>query len=315
MKALVALLALVALVALRPTAVEAQDTVLVLAGREVAIWRPAGAAAVRHPLLVFSHGFGGCALQSRWLTAALAARGYWVLAPNHGDARCRLGGRRRSGAGPPRPAIPFRDAARWSDATYDDRAEDIRAVRRAAAEHPHLAGRLDAARVGLVGHSLGGYTVVGLAGGWRGWTPAGAPGVRAVLALSPYIDPFLHHGTLGGLAAPVMYQGGTRDPGVTPLVKRKGGAYDASPAPKYFVELEGAGHGAWGNLPDRSGWREPILAYAAAFLDHYVTGAPADPILTRAMPGVATLRWRSALGAGDTTTGLGTGGRTRGRRR
>ena len=69
---------------------------------------------------------------------------------------------------------------------------------------------------------------VGLAGGWASWK---TPGVKAVLALSPYTQPYLVHETLGGLAAPVMYQGGTGDFGITPSLRREGGVYDASPSP------------------------------------------------------------------------------------
>ena len=32
-----------------------------------------------------------------------------------------------------------------------------------------------------------------------------------------------------------MYQGGTLDVGITPWIRRGGGVYDASPAPKYFI--------------------------------------------------------------------------------
>jgi dienelactone hydrolase len=54
-------------------------------------------------MIVFSHGFGGCATQSRFLAAALADRGYWVFAPNHKDARR---GRRGGGV---KPDEPFRE--------------------------------------------------------------------------------------------------------------------------------------------------------------------------------------------------------------
>jgi pimeloyl-ACP methyl ester carboxylesterase len=76
-----------------------------------------------------------------------------------------------------------------------------------------FSSRVDLDRLGLLGHSLGGYTVVGLAGGWASWK---LPGVKAVLALSPYTDPFLVHRTLSGVSTPIMYQGGTLDLGITP---------------------------------------------------------------------------------------------------
>ena len=65
---------------------------------------------------------------------------------------------------------------------------------------------------GLVVHSLGGYTVLALGGGWKSWKLSG---VKAVLALSPYSAPFTVSHTLGDIHIPVMYQGGTLDAGIT----------------------------------------------------------------------------------------------------
>jgi dienelactone hydrolase len=257
-----------------------------LGGRQVVVWRPHGQANERHPIIVFSHGFGGCATQSRFLTEALADRGYWVFAPNHKDARC--GAR---GAGGTRPDEPFREPEKWSEQTFADRRDDVRAILQAIAKAPEYAGSVDLGRVGLAGHSLGGYTVVGLAGGWASWK---LPGVKAVLALSPFVDPFVVHRTLAGLSAPVMYQGGTVDFGITPSVRKRGGAYDSSPSPKYFVELTRAGHMAWTNV--RGDTHQRVLDYAIPFLDHYVRGLPAAPILTRTEAGISELRYESEFG-------------------
>src|SRR5471030_3184572 len=61
---------------------------LTIAGRDVAVWKPAGAAAVAgYPVVVFSHGYGGNNTQSTFLMEALAGAGYLVVAPNHQDAR------------------------------------------------------------------------------------------------------------------------------------------------------------------------------------------------------------------------------------
>jgi hypothetical protein len=113
-------------------------------------------------------------------------------------------------------------------------------------------------------------------------------GVRAVLALSPYSQPFLRDGALRGLSAPVMYQGGTLDFGITPWLDKVGGAYDQSPAPKYFVKLSGATHFAWTDLGRHD--RDAIVGYALAFLDHALNGT-ATPILYRATADVSALRF------------------------
>jgi len=261
------------------TVARAQERVT-LGGRETFVWRPASSGARRVPIVVFSHGFGGCATQSRFLTQALAARGYFVVAPNHKDATCG----RRGAVAPPEEA--FGKPGRWTAATFIGRRDDVRAVLAALRDSTQLRGRLDFERVGLAGHSLGGYTVVGLAGGWSSWK---LDGVKAVLALSPYVEPFLAHHTLGSVAVPVMYQGGTVDFGITPSVKRPRGAYDETPAPKYFVDLSGAGHMAWTNV--RAAAHETILNYAIPFFDRYVRNEKAADRLTVKAAGVALLRF------------------------
>jgi predicted dienelactone hydrolase len=245
---------------------------ITISGRDVAVWKPTAAApASGYPLIVFSHGFTGCNTQTKFLMEALAEAGYLVLAPNHKDAGCG-GGRYIFGSATRKPEVPFREAGKWSDQTYRDRREDMEAVLNAALSHSEFDGvRLDAGRVGVAGHSLGGYTVLGLAGGWPSWKD---PRVKAVLALSPYSAPYLSQEQLGNLNIPVMYQGGTRDSGITPMVKRNGGACDQSVKPKYYIELDGAGHFAWTNLNRM--YVSSIDAYSVAFFDAYLKGRKGD---------------------------------------
>jgi predicted dienelactone hydrolase len=243
------------------------------------------------PVIIFSHGFRSRATQSRFLMEALAAHGYLVFAPSHRDARDQRGG----AVGPAKPEERFRKPEAWSDKNYQDRAQDVRQLLAAIQTDERFRDQANLRQLGLVGHSLGGYTVLGLGGAWPAWK---LEGVKAVLALSPYSQPFVAHHTLGDLAAPVMYQGGTLDFGITPTLHKSQGAYDQTPPPKYCVELAGAGHLAWSDL--RPAAHEVIIAYSLAFLDHYVRGLPAAAVLTRARPGVASLRFASELGTGDT---------------
>jgi predicted dienelactone hydrolase len=252
-----------------------------IAGRDVALWKPAGPVPEQgHPVIVFSHGFGGCNTQSVFLMEALAQAGYFVLAPNHKDARCGSAGKGdgwypgKAFAGR-RPEEPFRDPKAWSDTTYKDREADVEAVLDAVLHDKTFQGiTVDSQRVGLAGHSLGGYTVLGLAGAWPSWRDRR---VKAVLALSPYCEPYISNGDLGHLNVPVMYQGGTRDFGVTPTVKRENGAYDRSSAPKYYVEFDGAGHFAWTNLNKK--FQDSIDAYSVAFFDRYLNQKSPDPFV------------------------------------
>jgi predicted dienelactone hydrolase len=135
-----------------------------IGGRDVAVWKPAGAAPDGgSALVVFSHGFGGCNTQSVFLMEALANTGYLVVAPNHGDASCGSAHHARSAGW--RPEEPFQKAAEWSDSTYKDRRADIESVLGAVLSEKSFQGvRVDANRVGIAGHSLGGYTALGVAG-------------------------------------------------------------------------------------------------------------------------------------------------------
>jgi pimeloyl-ACP methyl ester carboxylesterase len=284
-------LLLLALAAVLPCApARAAEQTLTVNGVQVTAWTPDQPAA-REPVLIFSHGLHGCDVQARFLTRALAAAGYLVFAPNHRDASCH-GGTTPWFEG---TELAFLHPDQWTEASYRNRANDIRRVVAGLYDDPRFRDRADWSRLGLVGHSLGGYTVLGLAGGWPGWK---LPGVRAVLALAPYSLPYDVHQTLGGLEAPVMYQCGQNDFAITPTVSAPQGSYDQSAQPKYYVEFANAGHFAWtdGDNTDHAA----IVAYALAFLNHYVRGQPAEPLLTHAGPAVVRLGYASELGHSDT---------------
>jgi predicted dienelactone hydrolase len=281
-------LAAVLFAAIAAHAARAAEQVIALAGLSVTAWAPDTAPAAKAPVIIFSHGFHGCATQSRFLMKALAGAGYVVFAPNHHDATCDGGDQHWRD----KSEVPFGDVGAWTDTSYRDRGDDIRRLIDALKNDEHWRDRLDWSRLGLAGHSLGGYTVLALAGGWPRWR---LDGVKAVLALSPYAQPCLKQRTLGGLAAPVMYQGGTLDVGITPWLRKSTGAYDQSPSPKYFVEFAHASHFAWTDFGRVA--HDAIIEYSLAFLDHYVRGAPAAPILSGGGAGVADYRYASELGS------------------
>jgi pimeloyl-ACP methyl ester carboxylesterase len=248
-----------------------------LAGLDVAVW-PAQNAKGPAPVILFSHGFNGCNTQSTFLMEALAQAGYTVFAPNHKDAAC--------GNGVSKAEESFRDAASWTDQTYRDRHNDMTGLVTALRGSPEWAPRLDWTRAGLAGHSLGGYTALGLDGGWASWKQTT---FKAVLAMSPYCEPFVKSGSLGAVAAPVMYQGGTRDLGITPSVKKPQGCYDRTASQAFFVEFSGAGHFAWTDRQTET--QELIVRYSLAFFDQFLNNKVSADLRTRA-PGVSDLRWK-----------------------
>jgi predicted dienelactone hydrolase len=268
MRVVASVLALTALLTLNAALAETVE----MSGRRVTIWRPSGAGP--HPVVLFSHGLNGVATQSSFLAEALAGAGYLVLAPDHRDSLRRRPGRPQERLGRP---------DQWTDATYRDRADDMRAILDHLRAYP-WSKLADRSRLALAGHSLGGYTVLGLAGAWPSWK---LPAVRAVLALSPYAHPFASQKTLANLTVPAMYISGTRDLAVAPSLARKGGAFDQTPAPAYFITLRNVGHFSFTDIQQTG--HASMIHYALAFLDRHVRNdKSADPTAKR--PDVVDLR-------------------------
>ncbi|MBK8006399.1 MAG: hypothetical protein IPK12_21580 [Gemmatimonadetes bacterium] len=103
----------------------------------------------RHPLVLLSHGTGGSVAQHSWLAEALVQAGFVVAGVNHHGNTAVEGLYRLPGF-----VLPW------------ERALDLSALLTQLAADSALAPHLDTARVGAAGFSLGGYTVVALAGGW-----------------------------------------------------------------------------------------------------------------------------------------------------
>lgn len=115
--------------------------------RDVAPGAPPWAGGGAWPLVVLSHGTGGGALQLGWLAQALAAQGHVVVAVNH------------HGNTSVEPYLPQGFLLWW------ERARDLSVAIDQVLADPVFGHRIDAARIGAAGFSLGGYTVVTAVGG------------------------------------------------------------------------------------------------------------------------------------------------------
>ncbi|HEB88363.1 MAG TPA: hypothetical protein ENI85_02230 [Deltaproteobacteria bacterium] len=129
------------------------------------------------PLIAFSHGNSGLRQQSTFLTTHLASWGNVVVAPDHvGNTFWEMAAL---------PDEPARQAThRW---IRGQRPLDLHGVIRVLLD-PGSALRnalppLDPDRLGLLGHSFGGWTVLKV--------PALEPRVRAVCCLAPAAEPFV----------------------------------------------------------------------------------------------------------------------------
>ena len=295
--------------------------VMHLADRIVAVWYPTAARPAPHPytasfsglvaidaapsracgrpvpLVVFSHGNTGCGIQSIAFTEELARHGYVVAAPDHADAMvCHTA----------RPVVPvprsrqpdFDRLDTWNETSFADRRADVEATIDALLAHGDFHDVIDAENIGAAGHSLGGYTVVGLAGGWAGWLDRR---IRAVLGLSPYVMPFQVQERLGNVRVPLMYQGGTLDVGITPFLdRRQRGLSQGEPAgvlPRAArMPATSPGSIAATPAPPRRASRPRrtfrlIDDYGIAFFDSYLKHRRA-PLLTRKRPELAEFMFK-----------------------
>jgi predicted dienelactone hydrolase len=255
-----------------------EDTTI--AGIACSVWKPKTPGP--WPLVIFSHGYHGSSQQSTFLTVALADHGYLVIAPNHRDSY-RFG---VANAGLEAPQASFAHVRTWNSTIYKDRGDDIHRLVAALKQNETYKKSIDWNKVALAGHSLGGYTVLGLGGAWKGWY---LPEVKAIIALSPYAAPFIQANTLTALSVPVLYQGGTLDVGISPLLKVKGGVLDKTPAPAYYIEFSRAGHFAWTDL--NPAFQPEIIEYCEKFLDKYLKPA-SDIDLTKQSKSVSYIRYK-----------------------
>ena len=108
---------------------------------------PVVAAPEKLPLILLSHGTGASSLMMAWLGTALASHGFMAVAVNH----------------PGNNALE--DYTLQGFSLWWERATDLSKVLDALLTDATLGSHIDAKRVGAAGFSLGGYTVIELAGG------------------------------------------------------------------------------------------------------------------------------------------------------
>jgi dienelactone hydrolase len=200
-----------------------------------------------YPLIVWSHGFGGSPRGYVGFSSWWASHGYVVIKPAHADSG-KL------------PAMKSIDEI-WGSQTPADwrnRVDDVKfvldSIPQLEEKYPELKGKIDAAHVGVGGHSYGAYTAM-LIGGVKTF-PGGMsyadPRVKAVIAMSPQgpgADRGLTEESFATLSVPALFLTGTLDRGAneseTPEWRRR--AFELSPAgDKYLVVLKGARHATFG---------------------------------------------------------------------
>jgi predicted dienelactone hydrolase len=148
----------------------------------------------KHRLVVISHGSGGTPLTHRWLAATLARHGNVVALIEHP-------GNNRNDNRLEDELENFEGRPRHVTATVDALFADTKLG-------PHVARN----GFSIIGHSMGGYTALAVAGGTPRKPPrTGAsvnvtpdPRVRALVLLNPATPWYLGEGTLARVAVPIL---------------------------------------------------------------------------------------------------------------
>jgi predicted dienelactone hydrolase len=208
----------------RPRLFERKNEAAPPAGRRVPIKVHVPSSGGPYPVIVVSHGAGGSWDTHHAQAQDLARHGYAVLCVEHIGSNTE---RMKQGL---RAMKNIEAMTRDSDEVLARPRDVSFAIDRAAEwneSHAKLKGRLDLARIGVMGHSFGAYTTM-VACGMRpalDWlTPTVAPGkglgpdlsdprVKCGVALSPQSpgEPFFIAESFGSLRSPLLGITGSKD--------------------------------------------------------------------------------------------------------
>ncbi len=185
------------------------------------------------PLLIYSHGSGGLNFISAFITEHLASEGFIVIAANHTG----------------NTAIDnFVNAMVSQDQNDMNRPADITAeidgmLARSADANDPFHNKVDADRIGLFGHSYGGYTALATVGGHSTSLGSTVPDkrIKATIGLAPYTLR-LTPAELAAVDVPTMMLVGTKDI-TTPAATNAEVAFQSiSGRPSVLVEMTDAAH-------------------------------------------------------------------------
>ena len=195
--------------------------------RNINVLRDAAVLERRWPLVLFSHGACAFPEQSPFFTEGLASWGFVVAAPPHPGSTIQ--------DYPTCFSVPgFADSA-------PNRVADIRFVldqMLALAKQPGspFAGRIKRRRIGMSGHSFGGYTTLRV-------LPEDDR-FRAGVTLAPAVIASLGLGLTARVRQPTIVMVGEHDT-ETPLDPVGRGAFALLDGPRFLVELPNTGHCAF----------------------------------------------------------------------
>ena len=224
---------------------------------------PRSSACGRHgcAMVVLAHGFGGSTMRFDAYGRYLAARGYVVAAPSFPLTNDQAPG--GSSTGLPDLVSQPGDVSFVIDQMLAASADPADV----------LHDRVDGARIGVMGHSLGGATVAAL----TRLDCCTDPRVGAVIAVAPamYVIDLFASGAVRAAGPPTLSLTGDLDTAVPSHFVRT--FFDGIDPPRIYVQLVGATHV---NLIENYGDPSPLLVpteeASAAFLASYLSGDDGD---------------------------------------
>lgn len=259
-------------------------------------------AAEPFPLIIYSHGAGGCGIMAAGYAEALAEAGFVVAAPDHGDEFQVCSSDGKVTADRERALQWLQWAEGGSRARYDGRPSfkyahrppEVKAaitylLGQSADAASDLHGLIEPDRIGIMGVSFGAWTTQAMAGFYGGLYRDDRIKAALPIAGTPVPGP----GSLANIKVPLMMVFGQKETmalmdNSTPL-KTEGMArdYGTANAPKYLVGVAGVNHldfGPTGVVGSHSGTGPISMAqvrrddvcvravdhYAVAFLKRYL---------------------------------------------
>lgn len=193
------------------------------------------------PLVIYSHGSGGLRYVASFFTETLASYGFVVAAVDHvGNTAVES----ISGTEPPRDEIAY-------NRVLDVNFLITQMLASSVAPEGQFSGSIDPERIGVSGHSFGGFTALAAVGGYTNalGTIPGDDRIIAAVGMAPATELSTDE-ELAAVNVPTLLQSGTEDRTVT-IDEGTVRPWELVPGrPLWRVDIEGAGHQSFTDVCD-----------------------------------------------------------------